>query len=251
MSSGIASLHKILKDETRRKIVLLLNERESLSYTELLEALGIGSTGRLNYHLKVLGELITKNEVGQYLLTEKGKLASRLLQEFKEKKSQSQIEAEFPKGTLILVCLSSLGFISLLFALYLTGFLDFSRFLLSTVTSIFAVILFLAMEKARKKRAMWSPKHQMLGAKISLIYAGGVGGAVLGFFGGFLLLTELTRLGYFYSSYPFMSASTRDFLDIMIWVGNPIVGMILGGVVGYLVYKRSRFSKSSYYDPYA
>ena len=64
----------------------------------------------------------------------------------------------------------------------------------------------------------------MLGAKISLIYAGGVGGAVLGFFGG---------------------------LDIMIWVGNPIVGMILGGVVGYLVYKRSRFSKSSYYDPYA
>ena len=251
MSSGFASLHKILKDETRRKIVLLLNEKDSLSYTELLDALGIGSTGRLNYHLKVLGELITKNEAGQYLLTEKGKLASRLLQEFKEKKSQSQIEAEFPKGTLILVCLSSLGFISLLFAVYLTGSLDFSRFLLNTVSSIFAIVLFVAMEKARKKRAMWRPQHQMLGAKIAIIYAGAVGGAVLGFFGGFLLITGLTRLGYFYSSYPFMSASMRDFLNAMVWIGDPVIGMILGGVVGYLVYRRSRFSKSSYYDPYA
>jgi DNA-binding transcriptional ArsR family regulator len=251
MSSGIASLHKILKDETRRKTVLLLNEKGSLSYTQLLDALGIGSTGRLNYHLKVLGELITKNEAGQYLLTEKGKLASRLLQEFKEKKSQSQIEAEFPKGTLVLVCLSSLGFISLLFALYLTGSLDFSRFLLSTFTSISAIVLFVAMEKARKKRALWSPKRQMLGAKIAIMYAGAVGGAVLSFFGGFLLITGLTRMGYFYSSYPFMSASTRDLLDVMIWIVDPVIGMILGGGVGYLGYRRSRFSKNSYYDPYA
>lgn len=57
MSSGIASLHKILKDGTRRKIVILLNERGNLSYTELMDTLGIGSTGLLNYHLKVLGGL--------------------------------------------------------------------------------------------------------------------------------------------------------------------------------------------------
>jgi DNA-binding transcriptional ArsR family regulator len=45
MSSGIASLYKILKDETRSKIVLLLNERGSLSYTELMETLGFVTTG--------------------------------------------------------------------------------------------------------------------------------------------------------------------------------------------------------------
>ena len=82
MSSGIESLHKILKDETRTKIVLLLHEKGSLSYTELMETLGFVTTGLFNYHLKVLGDLLAKNEAGQYTLSEKGKLAARLLIEF-------------------------------------------------------------------------------------------------------------------------------------------------------------------------
>jgi len=251
MNVGLSALHRILKDQTRSTILLLLKEKSRLSYTELLEATDIGSTGRLNYHLKVLGDLLAKNEAGQYMLTEKGKLAAQLLTEFKEKKSQSQLEAEFPKGTIILACLSTIGFISLLFTLYLTGYIDFSRFLINTVTSISAIVLFVAMDKARRKRSMWSPKRQMLGAKISIVYAGAVGGAVLGFFVGGLLIAGLTRLGVFYVSYPFMSASTHKMLEALFWVGDPIIGGVVGGVVGYLVYRRSRFSKSSYYDPYA
>lgn len=58
MSSGLESLHKVLKDEKRRKIITLLNEKEA-SYTELMNMLEIiSSTGKLNYHLKVLNELI-------------------------------------------------------------------------------------------------------------------------------------------------------------------------------------------------
>jgi DNA-binding transcriptional ArsR family regulator len=60
MNDGLASLHKVLKDETRRKIVLLLNEKESLSYTDLLNALRNFSTGKLNYHLKILNKLVSK-----------------------------------------------------------------------------------------------------------------------------------------------------------------------------------------------
>ncbi len=88
MSAGLDSVYKILKDETRRKIVLLLNEKGSVNYTDLMVALGISSTGTLNYHLKILGELLTKNGGGQYVLTEKGKLASRLLLEFPEEDNQ-------------------------------------------------------------------------------------------------------------------------------------------------------------------
>lgn len=84
MSSGIASLHKVLKDETRRKIILLLQEKGSLSYVDLMKALGITNTGKMNYHLKVLGDLLAKKENGQYALTEKGTLASRLLLKFPE-----------------------------------------------------------------------------------------------------------------------------------------------------------------------
>jgi len=88
MNSGLASLHKVLKDGTRRKLVLLLNEKGSLSYTDMMKTLEIDNTGRVNYHLKVLDGLVTKREDGQYALTEKGKLASRLLLEFPEDNGQ-------------------------------------------------------------------------------------------------------------------------------------------------------------------
>ena len=88
MNSGLVSLHKILKDETRRKIVLLLSEKGSLTYTELIKALEIDNTGRMNYHLKILDDLVLKRDDGRYALTEKGELASRLLLEFPEENRQ-------------------------------------------------------------------------------------------------------------------------------------------------------------------
>jgi DNA-binding transcriptional ArsR family regulator len=90
MQSDIASLHKILKDKNRRKIITLLTDRGSLSYTELLEATGAGSTGLLNYHLKILGDLLTKNHTGQYQLSDKGKVAYKLIVEFPEDSSQAR-----------------------------------------------------------------------------------------------------------------------------------------------------------------
>ena len=71
MTLTIDSLHKILKDETRRKIILKLNEKDNMSYTDLMESLSIVSTGTLNYHLKVLGDLIKKNDSGQYILSKR------------------------------------------------------------------------------------------------------------------------------------------------------------------------------------
>ena len=49
-----------------------------------MSALEITSTGKLNYHLKMLNGLVEKNQDGLYLLTEKGKLAIRLMEEFCE-----------------------------------------------------------------------------------------------------------------------------------------------------------------------
>jgi len=82
VNTGLTSLLKILKDETRRQIILLLNNKGSLTYTELMDSLEVVSTGLLNYHLKVLGDLLAKDEEEKYVLSEKGKLASRLLLEF-------------------------------------------------------------------------------------------------------------------------------------------------------------------------
>ncbi len=76
----ISNLPSILKDQSRRKIILALEQRGPLTYTELLNILDTAHTGRLNYHLKMLGDLIVKDEVSsKYRLSQKGELASQLL----------------------------------------------------------------------------------------------------------------------------------------------------------------------------
>jgi len=80
-----SSLHKILNDVTRRSILELLAEKEALSYTELMTLLQVTNTGRLNYHLKALGALVSKDDQGKYRLTERGQLAVNLLQTLPQK----------------------------------------------------------------------------------------------------------------------------------------------------------------------
>ena len=80
-----ASLHKILSDTTRRSILEVLAEKESLTYTDIMTLLQVTNTGRLNYHLKVLGNLLSKDEEGRYHLTEQGRQAANLLRTFPER----------------------------------------------------------------------------------------------------------------------------------------------------------------------
>jgi DNA-binding transcriptional ArsR family regulator len=67
-----SSLHKILGDTTRRSILELLKEKDAISYTEIMAALRVTNTGRLNYHIKALNGLISKDDQGKYHLTERG-----------------------------------------------------------------------------------------------------------------------------------------------------------------------------------
>jgi hypothetical protein len=76
------SLSEVLKNPIRRKIVLFLYGKESVSYVDLMNAVEITNTGKFNYHLKVLGDLIEKDEDGKYGLSEKGLLAVQFLQKF-------------------------------------------------------------------------------------------------------------------------------------------------------------------------
>jgi DNA-binding transcriptional ArsR family regulator len=56
-----------LKHPVRRKILRMLAER-SMSFSELLEALGVSSS-HLTYHLENLGELVSKADDGRYRLS--------------------------------------------------------------------------------------------------------------------------------------------------------------------------------------
>lgn len=85
-----SALNKILNDSTRRSILGLLAENQTLSYTEMMTILHITNTGKLNYHLKSLGALIAKDVEGKYYLTERGKLAASLLKTFPENEQSSR-----------------------------------------------------------------------------------------------------------------------------------------------------------------
>lgn len=140
MSLGIASLHKILKDDTRRRIILLLNKKSSLSYTDLLDSLEVVSTGLLNYHLKGLGDLLTKNETGQYVLSEKGKLAFRLLEEFPEKSNQLQ-KRKGQKQFWTVAAVSQVVYLISVLTLYYLNYIDSGRLALYTIWFIGGISL--------------------------------------------------------------------------------------------------------------
>jgi DNA-binding transcriptional ArsR family regulator len=140
MASDIASLHKILKDETRRQIILLLNEKGSLSYTELMDTLGIMSTGTLNYHLKILGDLLSKSENGQYSLTERGNLASRLLAEYSEKDNVLQTKKKWWNRFWVVAILLQVAALIIVFALYFLRLADSARLITGFTSFVFGII---------------------------------------------------------------------------------------------------------------
>jgi len=72
-----------LNHPIRRRIIEML-ARNSVTYTCMLEELDI-DTGKLNFHLKKLGDLIEKNEKGLYKLTDKGLRAFSIIQQVPEK----------------------------------------------------------------------------------------------------------------------------------------------------------------------
>lgn len=107
MSVDISQLHNVLRDDTRAKILELLNERTSLSYVELQELLQIRHTGKLNYHLKVLGDLLVKDEhTGRYSLGEKGTLAVALLSKFQTVSSVKEARKSLVTGLALVALLA-------------------------------------------------------------------------------------------------------------------------------------------------
>lgn len=245
MDSGIASLNKILKDKTRRRIILLLHEQGSLSYVDLMKGMGIANTGRMNYHLKVLGDLLKKTEDGKYILTEKGNIAAKLLLEFPEKGSYAQTEIKLTRRVLIVAALSAVGFVTAFVLLYCRGIIDFSRMTASILVVISTMIILIVSDQVRKKKARWSPKSQIIGAEIYSIVFGALIGIAVFLIGGSLILFGFETL--------LQSAGIRFVLFPFAWwiIISFVLGSIIGGFAGYLIYKRSKYPKSAYDGQFA
>ncbi len=240
MSTAIAGLHKILKDETRRKIILLLNEKEKLTYTELLEETQAGSTGRLNYHLKILSDLIDKNEAGQYVLSEKGKVAVKLIAEFPQDSSQA---AKYRNQKLLLAVagVGNLLYLLILLAFYAAGQLELYR--LATGVSAFAVgIVFLVIiYRVQKSASLPGANEETVHMKLAYVCGGVSLFLIVGFFGVGIVFRVVS-----------------DFLGWRFTMGNPLyetlwnpvymlfsmlIAPAFGGILFYYLGKQRGFKR--------
>jgi hypothetical protein len=218
MSLGIDSLHKILKDETRRKAIILLSEKPT-NYTELMDTLSIVSTGTLNYHIKVLGELLTKNEAGQYTLSDKGKLAYRVL-------------TEFPKTQLtvtdrrILKMMLFFGIASVILAL-VTGFVS-NIPIERTAIAVIMVILTFGFAYYIRVRPSQS------GNRIFFI---AVGAFCIGFLFWFAVTLLILHSGLRWA----ILSATGDLGNDLTALLTLIICWILGGFVGDLIGKKRNY----------
>lgn len=72
-------IYEVLAHPLRQKLLQILDKEGYISYTDLMEKLGLETTGQLNFHLKKLSGLIGKDKKS-YFLTEDGKRIIRIMQ---------------------------------------------------------------------------------------------------------------------------------------------------------------------------
>ncbi len=240
MSTAIAGLHKILKDETRRKIILLLNDKDTLTYTELLEATKAGSTGRLNYHLKILSDLLTKNEAGQYLLSEKGKVAVKLITEFPQDSNQAA-KYRNQKLLLAIVAVGQLAYLAIILAFYFAGQLELYR--LATGISTFAVgtVFLFIIYRVQRSASLPGANEETIQMRFAYV-CGGVslflGVAFFGVGVVFRVISDLSGVRF----------STGNPLYEILW--NPVymtfsmlIAPTIGGILFYYLGKHKGFKR--------
>lgn len=77
-------IHKALAHPIRRQIIKCLQERNTLSFHELLRIIATHNHGKLGFHLRALKGLIEREpSTEKYRLTEKGQLAGQLIREIR------------------------------------------------------------------------------------------------------------------------------------------------------------------------
>ena len=78
-----------------------------------------------------------------------------------------------------------------------------------------------------------------MASKLMLIFVGAYIGAVAFFFGGGLVIVGITRAGI------------QNFMPFDLWIiVSMTAGAVVGGLLGYVVFPKSRLSDPDYYKPF-
>jgi DNA-binding transcriptional ArsR family regulator len=78
-----------LKHPIRRQILLLLEQKGEVSFTDIQSAVGINDTGLMSYHLKELAPLVERSVRGKYRLSEIGQTSILLFRKVEKERQRS------------------------------------------------------------------------------------------------------------------------------------------------------------------
>jgi DNA-binding transcriptional ArsR family regulator len=78
-----------LKHPIRRQVLLFLEDKGEASFTEIQDAVGMGDTGLMSYHLKELAPLVEQSTRGKYCLSEVGRASITLFRKVEMEKDKT------------------------------------------------------------------------------------------------------------------------------------------------------------------
>jgi uncharacterized RDD family membrane protein YckC/DNA-binding transcriptional ArsR family regulator len=90
---NLSKLFLLLSNEIRRDILLLLNEKEEQSYTDLMNVLDVDS-GKLSFHMRNLQIFLEQTPNGKYKLNSLGQQAIRYIRELEAFSTETEVASK-------------------------------------------------------------------------------------------------------------------------------------------------------------
>jgi len=89
-----------LNHPIRRRILLLLEQKGEVSFTDIQRAVGVNDTGLMSYHLKELAPLVERSARGKYSLSEVGQTSIVLFRKVEKERqgSSTAVRRELEKS---------------------------------------------------------------------------------------------------------------------------------------------------------
>ncbi len=137
----MSSFTKIVKDETRKEILIYLHNKGEATYSDILHDMKL-STGKLNYHLKILEPLLSK-EGNYYKLNDKGNQLAEIMLNLGNDKKEFQYNRLLPQFLVLisftfLVISETISHSNAFYALYIISIIALfsSLFLIYTMDEV-------------------------------------------------------------------------------------------------------------------
>jgi DNA-binding HxlR family transcriptional regulator len=226
MVSEFTAFSKVLRDSTNQKILMLIKENNGLSCADLLEKSEVISEGMLNYHLKVLDELLNKNEENQYVLTEKGQIALKLLEEFPKHKNLRKNSKQF----WLALGLGYVIFLSVILVLYSQEYIDPRSFrkMFGTLTGVLGLLPLLYYITDVDLTSERSKEKHITAIKLFFTIWGGIVGILMGMIG--LALT--TGIAIYVGELGSIQIINNQAFDYVYFGSAVVIGCLTGYFVG-------------------